>query len=198
MAQTADTTYAFVAEYTQGENALPNRAFVDTLMGEAFRLIYARSGGYPVVLTNLGVAGNVWAFPQGLVSVQRVEWEDSDTELPYKSVAWLDSRTPGWRDDTGSDPSYYTREGRTLVLDCTPEAGTLTVRGREVYGSLSAAFAALPDEVQLAPAYYVLSNLGPKYDQGGALATMFAPKWQEALATALSATSRLESEPYTY
>lgn len=71
-------------------------------------------------------------LPVDCLLVTRVEWDGSDTPLEIVSEEDLDYDEPGWRDETGGDPTKCVITGRRLLLNTTPDSpvtGKLVVRG---------------------------------------------------------------------
>ena len=162
----------------------------------------ARKGGA------LTLTGASCLLPEDCYGLDRVEWEDRDRELPFRSVKWLDTYQPGWREDRG-EPSYHTRTGRYLLLNSTPleaATGKLIVRG----------WGALPDfsddpldenplqwfqsDYQLLPAYYVLAELpaDPQNALQSLRAQKYAAYWKSGVAELTAAVAARAAERYGY
>ncbi len=202
----------YVNEVAGKEGAKPNASFLRLLANQALRVISRRALVYEKVWTNgaggaLTLSGAAAALPEDCYAVNRVEWDGSDNELPYRSIPWLDRNESGWRTATG-EPSYHTRTGRYLLLDSIPATavGKLVVRGRGPLPDFSEEAEAenplawLPTDHQLLPAYYVLKEL--PVDPGKPAATQrraeAETRWAEGLAALVAAVATREDQAFRF
>ena len=213
MAYTWADIAAYVNEVASKEGPKPNAAFLRLLANQALRLISRRALVYEKVWTNAGgtgaltLTGGSAALPEDCYAVNRVEWDGSDNELPYRSIPWLDRNEPGWRSATG-DPSYHSRTGRYLLLDSVPSsaAGKLVVRGRGPLPDFSEdseaenPLASLPSDHQLLPAQYVLKELpiDPTNPVSAQRRADAEREWAEGLAALVAAVATREDEPFRF
>ena len=209
-----DNLYPFLRDLIEQEGAKPNVSTLRLLANQGLRIISRRTGLYEQAWSNatpggaLTLVGASCLLPEDCYRVDRVEWGNSDTELPYRSTRWLDTYQPGWREDHG-EPSYHTRTGRYLLLSSIPVAspsGKLIVRGA----------GALPDfsddpleenplqwfqsDYQLLPAYYVLAELpaDPQNPKQALRSQKYAAYWQAGLAELTAAVAARATERFEY
>lgn len=204
----------FVTEIHAKEGAKPNRSLYRTLGNQALAIISDMARPYHKSWSNaedgdLTLTDNTVTLPIDCIEVYRVEWDGDENDLEYKMEEWLDENASGWRDDTGSNPAYYTKNGHQIMLDCAPTGtttGLLTVRGQAYLPEFSDEedaenpLAFLPLGYQLMPAYYVLANLpfDPQSPVEVARQARYEAMWERDLARLVGAVTTRKYQAVEY
>lgn len=125
-------------------------------------------------------------------------------ELQKTNLYTMDVQYPGWRDSVGI-PTAYIQDGTDILLNAKPPAaaiGTLQIFGSASIGHFPLTdldpnpLDYLPIAHQMAPAYYILSEL-PAYTEVGQIRVQrFAAKWQYAFDRIHYAAATRRSEAY--
>jgi hypothetical protein len=204
-----------VAEVHAKENAKPNRSLYLSLGNEFLAIVAEQTECYHKAWTNvaetgeLTVTANYCTLPIDLIRMTRVEWDTADNPLEFRTEAWMNENLPGWQEETGDSPAYYTVIGNTMYFDVDPTStvtGMLTVRGAAYLPALSDSgvatnpLACISVGLQRNIADYILANL--PFDPGIPVENMrqarYAAKIQPVLDRLYSQVNTRQMERFGY
>lgn len=197
---------SFITAALKPEGADGDSSLVSTLLRQGIAEMFRESKAYDASWDNdtdgdLTLTGNACPLPSDCLTVERVEWDGSDTPLEIKSVAWLDEHYEGWRDEEG-DPAYCAVTGRQVLLSSSPTGtttGKLVIRG---YGAPDEADALemLPDDLLMAPAWYVLAEWPVDAANANAMFRFnrYTAKWEAKKSEIVAAVAARSMRPYEY
>ncbi len=209
-----DDIKTFVETYHKLEIGSDTTDYYDLYLmlgNEALKQISKASEGVYTSWTNtltggLTLTGNSCPMPNDMVKRESVWWNGlalDYIDLSIQDQVWID-----WRTNTGT-PTAYTVIGGVLYLNAIPSGtvtGYLVIRGWGLLPEFSEAPGAdnplesISQVAQLAPAYYILSELpvDATADIEVARAAKFKAKWDEAFPEAVADIKRISQQPFRY
>ena len=198
---------SFVETALKLEGTDSDAVFARALLRQAIAEAYRATKGYDSSWDNnavdgvLTITGNSCPLPSDCLVVTRVEWDSNAITLENVSEEFLNTYQNTWRANTG-EPDMCVETGWRIVLNRTPvvsPTGKLVIRGYGVPAEEDL-LSALPADVQLVPAYYILSEWPFKAENKTAeiRAAKYTTKWIEGKPRMMQAIRERMLKPFEY